>query len=315
MRTEAILTVISIILYLMLLFGIGMLCYERLRIGAARIRMFRRLAARKTEFRETRNFELRLRGALQAALGKPVPPNLFLGFLAVVFLAVFVSAIRSFTLPAALLISMITAIMPCLLLWARLASVRQNGSHEGETLITGMLREYRICGFNICETMEKVLETQSGLKVTRKLIFTLLLRLRETGDLSRIRNATDEFGFALGTNWGKMLSHNIFTAAGKGTDVSLAIEDILIQLRDAKAAAEERKRLNSEAIRMTCFLVPILYGATVVMAVGYLDLPIARFLDNQFGTREGLIFFLLIAFLFVLNNGLLTLIVKQKYDY
>jgi hypothetical protein len=51
------------------------------------------------------------------------------------------------------------------------------------------------------------------------------------------------------------------------------------------------------------------------MAIGYLDLPIARFWDNQFGTREGLIFFLLIAFLFVLNNGLLTLIVKQKYDY
>ena len=303
------------IFYLLLLTGISLLCHEKIRIAAARIRMLRRLEARKAEFREMQNIELRLRGALQAAVGKAVPPNLFLGIIAADFSVVFVSSLRSFSLATAFLISVIAAAMPCLLLWTRIAAVRQSGSHEGEALITGLLREYRICGLNICETMEKVLNTQTELKVTRKLLFTLLLRLRETGDLSRIRKATDEFGFALGTNWGRMLSHNIYTAAGKGTDVSLAIEDILIQLRDAKTASEERKRLNSEGIRMTCFLVPILYALTVVMAVGYLDLPFAHFWNNQFGTREGLVFFLLIMFLFVLNNGLLTLVVKQKYDY
>ena len=53
-----------------------------------------------------------------------------------------------------------------------------------------------------------------------------------------------------------MLAHDIYLAATKGTNIALAVEDILIQLREARTRAEERKRLNSEAIRMTFYMVP-----------------------------------------------------------
>ncbi len=214
-----------------------------------------------------------------------------------------------------LFVALSAAALPCILIWIRLMAARQKGSYEGEALVSTLLRQYRISNFNIAEAIEMLLGGQTDLKVTRKLLFALLIKLRAAGDPGKIRMACEEFAFALGTNWARMLAHNISEAASKGTNVSLALEDVQIQLREARAAAEERKRLNGEALRMTTLLVPILYLATAVMAVWYLELPLARFWENQFETREGLVFFLLISFFFAADMGFLTLIVKQKYDY
>ena len=44
-------------------------------------------------------------------------------------------------------------------------------------------------------------------------------------------------------------------SATRGTDVSLALIDVIEQLKTAKKMAEERKRLNGESMRMTVILV------------------------------------------------------------
>ena len=95
----------------------------------------------------------------------------------------------------------------------------------------------------------------------------------------------------------------------------LAIEDILIQLRDAKTASEERRRLNSEAVRMTFFMVPSIYLITLIMALTYLDVPISRYIKNQLGTSEGVLMFYFILFLFVVNIALLQLVTNRRFDY
>jgi len=112
-----------------------------------------------------------------------------------------------------------------------------------------------------------------------------------------------------------MLAHDIYLAAAKGTNIALAVEDILIQLREARTVAEERKRLNSEAIRMIFYMVPLIYCVTVLMAIRYLDVPVVKLIQNQFHTPEGLILFLFILFMFVGNIALIQLVINQRFDY
>ena len=100
-----------------------------------------------------------------------------------------------------------------------------------------------------------------------------------------------------------------------GTNVTLSLEHILLQLREARVLVEERKRMNNEAVRMTYFMVPLLYLMTAVLSVKYLGVSTADYLANQFGTKEGLTLLLLILFLFFLNVGILTIIIDRKFDY
>ena len=73
--------------------------------------------------------------------------------------------------------------------------------------------------------------------------------------------------------------------------------------------------MNSEAARMTMFLVPLLYIGTVFMAVYYLGISPAQLARNQFLSAEGLLFFLISLFLFVINTAVLKLLSNRKLDY
>lgn len=205
--------------------------------------------------------------------------------------------------------------LPSLLLWIRAGSIRRKGSYEGDKLISEILREYRINNFNIYETLEIITGSTSDLKITSRFLSRLLYELRNTGDPLRIKVAIDDFSYAINTNWSRMLANSIYIAAIKGSDISRALEDIQIQLREAKIMTEERKRLNSEARRMTFFMVPAIYVVTAIMSVEYLDLPLLKFLKNQFATPEGLILFYFIFLLFIGNIALLQLVTNRRFDY
>ena len=315
MNAENILLSVTGVCYATLFLGIIFVSYERIQLFLARLRMRHRLRSRSAEYRETIAAELWLRAVLSSSIGRAVSPSFFLGGLCALFLILFVLCFKTFTLVMSIRVSLAAVSLPCLLLFIKASTMQQKGSQEGEYLLSNLLRYYRISNFNICEAIERTLQEESELRITRKHLFSLLLQLRASGDKSKMKNACDEFSYLLGTNWGRMLAHNIAEAAVKGSNVSLALEDIQIQLREARTAAEERKRLNGESLRMTCLLVPILYLVTVAMSLWYLELPLFHFFKNQFGTREGLVFFLLISFLFVADQGFLTLVLKQKYDY
>lgn len=282
---------------------------------------------------------LRRRGALWIRLrrqrhGREVPPWLrtlesmlflvfgrscsgmcFLVLLGVLFVTASAVGMHSFSLLPGLLFGAAATLFPVLLLYLRLTKMRKNGSREGELLAAEFLRQYRIAEQNIYRTLERMVEAGKKTRVTTRLLFRLLLDLQDTGNPLYIRNATDAFGAALDTNWGRMMAYNIYLAAAHGSDVSMAMEDILIQLRDARNLEEERKRMNSEAFRMTTFMVPVTYVLTVFMASVCLDIPAGTFLHNQFCTSGGLALLFLIALLFLLNQTVLSLVLNQKFDY
>ena len=215
----------------------------------------------------------------------------------------------------AILISLISSISPYMALRVRAWSLSRRGSQEGERLTAAILNQYRIEKYNIYETLEKVIASGDDIKVCRTCLYRLLLGIRNTGNKEKIRKSTDIFARTINTNWSRMLAYNIRMAAESGMNVSLGIEDVLLQLREARAIFEERKRLNAESGRIVVFLIPILYIGSIFLSVRFIGISLSGFVKNQFGTPEGFMLFFLVAFLFIGNLVLIEAVISQKMDF
>jgi uncharacterized phage infection (PIP) family protein YhgE len=98
-------------------------------------------------------------------------------------------------------------------------------------------------------------------------------------------------------------------------NVAPGVEDILVQLRDARAIMEETKRLNAESSRIITFFAPLLYVGSIALSARFLGLPLPSIIRNQIGTPEGFTLLMLIVLLFVVNVILIELVTHQKMDY
>ncbi|MBQ3921446.1 MAG: hypothetical protein II689_04320 [Firmicutes bacterium] len=241
--------------------------------------------------------------------------ELFIGGCVFIFLAALLAGMRIFRPYPAFVLSVLLALCPLVFLALRLEVSRNRASREGISLVTELYRQYRMNGLNIYEAMEAAVVSDGDYPTCRAHLYRLLLRLRESPGILETRRSLDQFAFAIGTTWGKILAVNIRTAVEKGSDISNALTDIAIQLKAAVSRSEDRKRLNSESVRMTLFLVPALYAGTCFAATRYLRVDARVFFRNQFTTREGLTFFVIIALLFVFNVVILTLAGNRRLDY
>ena len=281
---------------------------------AQKIRMRNRLRERKRIERGKTDWERKLDEAILVVFG----PGMTAGIFALFDLTIFVTGIaafaRSLALPVALLAGIVLAGLPWIFLFVRLETKRRKGSREGITLVAELLRRYRVTGRNVALAIEETVSVPE-LRVTGRLLYRLLLALRDAKGNETIRKATDDLAYGLGTNWGRMLAYNIAIAAETGRDIAPALEDILVQLRDAEKLAEERKRINGETARIVSFFLPVLYPASLLMMRRAMDLPWERILRNQFGTSQGVLLLLATAVLWAMNALFLTLVTGQKFDF
>ncbi len=155
--------------------------------------------------------------------------------------------------------------------------------------------------------MEKLINDKNDFPVCAKYLYLLCLKLRASGSRRHIRSSCEEFALSLNSSWGKLLATCIENSF-LGIDISEALLDIISQMKISRENEEKRKRLNSEAQRMTVFLVPALYITTIFVANKYLDVPITDIIYNQFHTSEGMFLFIIIVLLFFLNLIQLLLI-------
>lgn len=306
---------ISAALYAALAAGLWLLLWNGIRAIWQKGRMKRRLAVSRRPQKEENAMEAHLRKALATVWKNPCSPQIFLAASGGAAFVVLFTGLGYGLGMAAWITALLAGALPYGFLRVRLAAIRRKGSYEGEKLVSEFLRQYRISAFNIYETLERLVSAAGETKICGKLLFRMLLELRSTGDPEGIRRVCDTFAYGIHTNWSRMLADNIRISAGQGTNVSLAVEDILIQLREARVLAEERKRLNGESVRITLILIPLLYGATVLLSVQYLELSPAQFLKNQIGTPEGFVLLMAILLLFLVNWAILELVNNQKFDY
>jgi len=309
---EMILATISAVIYLLLVLGIVLLMRGRIESAVDLFRSRYRL-------RPERHFKTPSFGGLdrllKTTMKRPLSPTAFCVVTIALFFTVFIASAKTIAPAAAFMTGAAFAGLPYLFLRVRLERLRRAGSFEGEKLVSAFLTAYFVSGGNIYETIERTLAACQHLKVSSALLETLLLSLRSTADPERVKAAADTFAFGIGTSWAAMLAYAIRTGALRGTDMTPAIEDILSQLREARALAEERRRINGESVRMTTYLTPGLYIGSVFVAVFVMDMPFGRFLHNQFFTAQGFALLTTALFLFLLNRVLLEILTNRKLDF
>jgi hypothetical protein len=309
--------VIAVNLLIYAIYFTGVFLFSEEGIAAA-IRSF---ALRKRLKPESRGFLHEFAPAeylnklLFAAFQKEVNGAAFFFGILMIFFISFVLGMRLFTLPTALLAALMASSLPVMVLVVRMENDRTKGSQEGISFVSELYRQYRINNKNIYAAMEATASSPADFPVCKRHLYRLLLHLRSSGNPDEIKEYTDQFSFAMGTVWGHMLAVCIRMAARSGTDISAGLADITEQLKAANARAEERRRMNSESMRMTLFLIPLLYAGTVLLSIFYLDVGPGEYLHNQFGTAEGILFFLFIVFLLLVNLVILRAVSNTRIDY
>lgn len=255
-----------------------------------------------------------IRFMLISATGKKMSSRIFVGISAMIFTINIIITIRIVTLEASILFSGLTAIMPYVILKLVVARKRNRSSNEAETLLTNLIIQYRINRFNIEEALEAIIQKDTQLQGMKPLIYSLLIKLRSTRNRTEIREATEIFAYGIGTKWAVMLAHNIYTAAINNINITMSLEDLMVQLREIRDYTEEKKRLNLETKRML-WLIPISLVGTYYMAINYCNIPVARLIDNQFGTKEGVIFFIAVMLMSGLCWMLVGITQGNRFDF
>lgn len=246
--------------------------------------------------------------------GKIKAANIF-ALSAALFLITFIFLFMSLSFKAIIPSSFFAAI-PFVLLRFKLEKLRNKGSKEAEKLVSGLLNYYRVHHKNIFSAMEAFIKEENDeCKITRNLMFQLLLDIRNTKNPVNIKAAADRFSFGIRTNWSCMLGQCIFAAAYEGIDISESLEDILEQLKTAKILDEEKKRANSESTRLVKFLVPTAYFSSIAISVFMMDIPLKKILYNQFADITGVGIFFIITALFIVNSLILDMVKNGKFDY
>jgi len=312
---KMIIMAVSFVLYALVFIGIGLLFYKEIVENNMKLKMRYRLRARRKELEGSGRLFIYLDDLTGIAFSKGIDGKKFLLLTMFVVILVTLVGMKNFPPLKAIMTGLIMGVLPVLMLKIKIETIRRKSSYEGEKLIGNLLSQYRISGFNIYEAMEKVVENYKDTKVSNRLLIKLLLELRETGNPHQIEKACKSFAYAVNTNWGRMLSYNIALAAESGINISSAVEDILIQLREARTLVEERKRMNAEALRMLVYLVPCMYLGTVFLSVSVIDMSLRDFLHNQFFSSQGFTMLLAIIFMLLINIVIIELVNNQRFDY
>lgn len=254
-----------------------------------------------------------LRNIISVVAGDKVSVQAYLVFTMIIMCMTILVGLNSLNLFKTLILSTTVGTLPYLFLRLKVENIRYKSSHEADILMTSIINHYRIQNFNIQEAIEQTILQTSELKSTKKLLYRLVIQMRNSNKDDTILKALQTFAFSINTNWSKMLANNIYMAY-RGVNITLSLEDILKQIREAKVLKEERLRLNGETYRMTTLLVPLLYISTILFAVFFLGMSLTKVIQRQLYTSIGLMLFLVIVILFLINVLLIEFAKNKKFD-
>lgn len=302
-------------LYALISVGIGLIFGTSIKCIYLEFTMRHRLKARRKQEKKRSPLQIHLDNLLFAVLGKRLSPNAFLGLCLGIFLLVLWPTTNYYGWVVAVLSGSLMASFPYLFLRSRLENIRKKVCAEGEEFLGEFLSNYRITGYDILETMARISGENSSKSQLVALLSKMLYKVRNDASSYSVKIAEEQFSFAVNSNWSKMFAYNLGVAITTGEDISLALEDIFIQLREARVLGENRKRLNAEATKMVLFLVPGMYIATVLVSVHFIGLTWKEFFHHQFMTSQGFLLFLLMIGFFLLNLILTEMVNHQRFDY
>ncbi len=312
---EIIIITIKIILYSLLSIGIFTIFGPSFRCIFLEFTMRKRLKTRRKQEKQASPFRRHLDNVLLAVIGKRVSSSAFIFLCLTIFLLVLLPTFNYYGWLVALLSASLMASFPYMFLRSRLENMRKKVCSEGEEFLGEFLSNYRATSSDVLETMARISATEKSKGQLTILLSKMLYQVRNDSSSYSVKIAEEQFSFAVNSNWGKMFTYNLGVALTTGEDISLALEDIFIQLREARVLGENRKRLNAEATKMVLFLVPGMYITTALVSVHFIGLSWREFLRHQFMTSQGFLLFLMIIGFFLLNVILTEMVNHQRFDF
>lgn len=233
-----------------------------------------------------------------------------------VLLAVFAFLVISINLSYYLgLVSCLAVLMaPYALIQVRLHSIRIESSYEGEFLITELINQYKLNGFNMIEAIDASIQQLTNSPLTRRLLFQMSIRLKSYRDRDELEKILREFTYGVNTQWSRMLTNNFMLSIEDGFDVTTGLVDIQNELKRAKTAHEKGSRNTAEGFIIIKVFIPGLYLFTLYIALKYFNFSLDKFIVYQLFTQTGMKLFIMNALLYIVNVMLMVLFTRRKFD-
>lgn len=311
--------VVNICLYVLAGAGLFIICEDSFGLLLRVIRTGVRLRRRKVAGSRASSFGIieKADKLTAAALGVKNGGRKLAGLSALLFVSAALATREYMSIGAALTVSCMTASVPVLFLQLRLTDRRNEGSQEGEAFIAELITVYKLSGCRIDRALEALTSRsgERGIRVCKRLCEDVLSKMRQTGSSENLLGCAEGFAYGIGTKWAELAAYAIGMAAADGTDISACLEDVMMQLREARSLAEGRRRLNGEAGRIVMLMVPAAYAITLLFSVKVLGVELVEILRNQFCTTVGLALFFGIVFAFLVNLLLLSAVRHAQFDY
>lgn len=210
--------------------------------------------------------------------------------------------------------ALLLAGLPYCYLRLKLASMQITGSYEGQVVITEILNQYKINYQNPIEAIEKSIRHLDRVPIGKRLLFCLVLRLHTYRSDEELRMILEDFALGINTEWGRMLSTNLYYAISEDANVTAGLEDLLKECELGKKMLEQGKRMNREAFSVITLLVPAIYLALIWALVQYMGFTIPKVIHYQFFTQNGLILFAVLLVLLFVTTAVSTVMRRPKFD-
>lgn len=312
MRLMLINELTRISIFIILMCGIWLIFSDSI-ISLFKRKLYSRFRVHKSRLSESRFFR-HIYLLIAVTTGKE---KSFYGFIVLtfsIFIISFILFINNMTLIFAVGLSIIFAGIPYMYLYIRLNTIRTEGSYEADVIVSELINQYKINYFNMIEAIDCLVHFKEA-PICRKAFYRLSLKLKEYKREEMLQEALKEVTFMVNTDWMRMLVNNIYFAIEWNTNVTIGLEDILQELKEAKTTMEKGKQINSEGFSILKYLAPFMYIATIYISVEYFGFTVKKFLAYQLYTTIGIKFFALIVFLMVINILCMILYNKQKFDF
>lgn len=211
-------------------------------------------------------------------------------------------------------LSLTVAVLPLMLLLAKLQTIRIRSSKEGKMLIIELLDNYKIHYYNMQHAVEITAATIEEAPNCKRLLFNLSKGINRASSNEEIKDLLVDFKYAIGTSWSGILTDNIYFALSSGIRVEAAMEDLVDTLSMAEEVEEKSKRENNEAGLVLKYLVPVCYLLTFVGAVKFFGLTPKSFFHYQFGTEAGISWFVIIVIMYIASLAAQFFLTRSKLD-
>lgn len=213
-----------------------------------------------------------------------------------------------------MLVAASVMVIPYFILQLRLYSIRVESSYEGEFFITELINQYKLNHLNMIEAIDATVIHLKDSPRTRKLLFTLSIRIKSYQDIGELEVILTDFTYGIDTQWSRMVANNLLLSIEEGFEVTSGLIDIQQELKRAKSAYEKSSRNTTEGFAIVKVLIPLLYVFTIFLSVKYFNFTIDKFMYYQIGTPGGMKLLMLNLLLYLFNVMLMILFQRRRFD-